>query len=664
MAPDGTLAAIHEPTRINVVEIPSCSQFAELGTDALADGDVAWVGTPPRLLVLSRYDSYSVVHLVDPFGPRSIAELRLDSPMRLYAAVGSHALVIGATSALVLAASDKAITPHVFPARAQPAAAGSAGTQFIVATASTIEEWDPATRMPKRRLKLPRPASITAVGGSDRVVWMTTQQEPARLDVIALVNRGQPKAHDLPEPIAAVASHPRSDLVACIGATTGRVWAVDLDGRSGVRQLDPDGIDRADAVGIVLGRVAGVLAAQAERAIAVVTLERGEAAGGAAPLLKRSSLFGRAAVASDAEGEPSAIPPPLEDSLFAAKPAPAPAASFAAAPVATADAPFASKPPKPPLPADAAIPPPDYSRRSTDDTILPPTRPSAPDLRVPDTRRATGDAMAPLARPAASESRAGDGRRGADDTLLPAIAQPGARRDYLTAFRERVENPRARTEEPIAGVPLWPDAGERWRDELVSWWADGGVPPAQSPLETLAMRFDVSVQVTPALELLYVCHLRGEDGATPLEVARILGGRWDEALGRGELARRGLATYRGSRVRLVDVVLRALDELPPRTGVLLGATGVVSLLGPCAIVAPGPLPIIAEACLPSIGGAILAAHADADPAELVAEARAYGAVPLWRVRADRLDHVPSDQPIILVVDDELTAEMLGVPRLS
>jgi hypothetical protein len=31
---------------------------------------------------------------------------------------------------------------------------------------------------------------ITAVGGSDRVVWMTTQQDPTRLDVFALVNRG------------------------------------------------------------------------------------------------------------------------------------------------------------------------------------------------------------------------------------------------------------------------------------------------------------------------------------------------------------------------------------------------------------------------------------------------------------------------------------------
>lgn len=247
--------------------------------------------------------------------------------------------------------------------------------------------------------------------------------------------------------------------------------------------------------------------------------------------------------------------------------------------------------------------------------------------------------------------------------MVPETAQPGARRDYLSAFRERVDHRRARTEEPLATASVWPGAGDRWRDDIVTWWAEGGVPPAESPLDTLAMRFDISALATPALALLYACHLRGEDGAAPVDVSRLLGG-WDEALGRGELARRGIATYVGSRVRLVEVVLRALDELPPRTGVLVGVPGVVSLLGPCVIVAHGPLSIIAEACLPSIGGAILAATAEADPAELVAEARAYGAAPLWRVRAEQLARVPSDQPIILVADDDLTADLLGVARLT
>jgi hypothetical protein len=113
-----------------------------------------------------------------------------------------------------------------------------------------------------------------------------------------------------------------------------------------------------------------------------------------------------------------------------------------------------------------------------------------------------------------------------------------------------------------------------------------------------------------------------EAAAAPVAMARVLNGRWDEALGRGELAQRGVITIRDSRVHLAPALLRVLDELPPLTGTLVGAPGPVSLIAPCTVVADGPLTIIAEACLASIGGAILAAHSDVDPNELVREAPA------------------------------------------
>ena len=42
----------------------------------------------------------------------------------------------------------------------------------------------------------------------------------------------------------------------------------------------------------------------------------------------------------------------------------------------------------------------------------------------------------------------------------------------------------------------------------------------------------------------------------------------------------------------------------------------------------------------------------------------HGAAPLWRVRAEQLARVPVEQPIILVADDDATADLLGVPRLT
>src|SRR6185503_9894638 len=208
---------------------------------------------------LSRYDAHSTAHLIDPFGPSTIAEIRLEATMRLVATVSGWALVVGSLGAAVLTAGDTYLSAYQFPARVVPVTAGPAANLFLVALASSLEEWDPQSRAPRRRMRLPRIAAITAVGGSERLVWMTTQQEPARIDVIPLVNRGQPKAHDLPEPITAITGHPRSDLVACLGVDSGRLYILDLDGRAPIRVISPD-TGRIEAASLIVGRMTGVLA--------------------------------------------------------------------------------------------------------------------------------------------------------------------------------------------------------------------------------------------------------------------------------------------------------------------------------------------------------------------------------------------------------------------
>src|SRR4051812_42244987 len=174
VAADGTAAAIPEPLRVTRPPPPDGVGFAEIEIDpeALAS-EVGWLGAPPRLLVLSRYEAYSTAHLLDPQGPRPIAEIRLETPMRLCATVGASALVIGGPGAAVLAAGEAHLAAYSFPTRSVPLAAGAAAGQFVVALPASIEEWDPQSRMPRRRLRLPRAAAIAAVGGSERLVWMT-----------------------------------------------------------------------------------------------------------------------------------------------------------------------------------------------------------------------------------------------------------------------------------------------------------------------------------------------------------------------------------------------------------------------------------------------------------------------------------------------------------
>jgi hypothetical protein len=161
--------------------------------------------------------------------------------------------------------------------------------------------------------------------------------------------------------------------------------------------------------------------------------------------------------------------------------------------------------------------------------------------------------------------------------------------------------------------------------------------------------------------LLYGSHLAGVEGAAPMDVARVLGRRWDDALGRGKLAALGIARYARSRVALAPAILRALDELPPAAGRFVGELGTRTLLAACAVLGNEPVDALAQRYAPKVGTAIMIANDGADPAEFVLEARAFGAVPIMPVT--RICNLGADFPCVLIVDDEAAAESLGLPML-
>jgi hypothetical protein len=215
-------------------------------------------------------------------------------------------------------------------------------------------------------------------------------------------------------------------------------------------------------------------------------------------------------------------------------------------------------------------------------------------------------------------------------------------------------------------APAGQPSGERrptWRDRAASWYravAAGSAvreAPVSSAIGQLVARLDLPPELQPALVLLYGAHLAGERAA-PVDIARVLDRDWAEALGRGELAGRGIAIYEDSRVRLSRTIQRALDELPPETGMLIGEPGTVTLLGPCAVVAEPSvlLPVLAERFRGAVGGAILVGETASEAVLLEAAAR--GAVAM--VRAQTV----IERPVILVVDTEHAADQLGVPRID
>ncbi|MDQ3368331.1 MAG: hypothetical protein M3680_23135, partial [Myxococcota bacterium] len=86
--------------------------------------------------------------------------------------------------------------------------------------------------------------------------------------------------------------------------------------------------------------------------------------------------------------------------------------------------------------------------------------------------------------------------------------------------------------------------------------------PTILPIRAVAHDARVPLELVPALVLGYGAHLAGVHGVAPVDVARVLGGRWDEALARGELGSRGLLILERSRLCLSPALEQQLDELP------------------------------------------------------------------------------------------------------
>jgi hypothetical protein len=609
---DGSHAVIiHRGVGATAIRLEDRATICEL--PLLGDADVAWLGTSHRLLIVAPVETHTDVKLVNPADGSRLAEIRVETEMRLAAANGTHALLLGARTAAMLSGGEASVTPYQFLARTLPTVVGVAGAQFVVALPGTIEEWDPASRMPKRRLRLPKAAPILSLGGSDRVLWMTTQADPMRLDVLPLVNRGQPKGHDLPEAIRAVHGHPHTDAVICLGAESGRIYAIDLDGKHRLRTIAVPGIDQPEAIALVVGRGGlSVIAVQAGRiATAPIEAREVEPVAQTLPPIPKSQPV---------TIEPAL--PPRRSELYDPTPEPTRAARSAPTPERSLSDP-APRAEHVFVPAVAVEDPSPRTERPSRTIVEP-----EPVKQVAPTAWSEGaaDLMAKLA------------------ALRAAGHEPGS------------------PEAPLRSS--WRDDAGMWARAVASGTFDRAAPSCP-PIEVLANRFELPPALLPALVLIYGSHLAGLEGAAPMDVARVLGRRWDDALGRGALAKLGLAIYERSRVMLAPVVQRALDELPPGTGELVGDPGPVPLLGPMVVVGM-ELAELAARCSKQLGCSVLIARQDVELASLLLEARALGAAPMKKLslRATKADHAIPQHPILVVVSSDDHADQLGLPRLE
>jgi hypothetical protein len=258
VALDGTFAAIQEPTRITIVTVPACAPFGVIETSS--EAQVAWLGG--QLLVLAGQRA----RLVDPRAAKLVAERTLDEPLQLAAYGDTHVLASSATSTVVLDAELRVRTVRM---RERIGTAGPVHATLVAAVDDALFEIDPVAAISKRTWRIP--GTVTAVGGNAHSLWRTTVEVPARITVMPLIALGQPTQHQLPEPLVAAAGHPRSDLVAGIGAS-GAIHVIDLTGKAAPRTLFTDPVEHPDAIAFVGGTETFVLVAQAQRPTQCVPL--------------------------------------------------------------------------------------------------------------------------------------------------------------------------------------------------------------------------------------------------------------------------------------------------------------------------------------------------------------------------------------------------------
>ena len=250
---DGSFAAIQEPARVTLVALPMGEPF---GVIEMA-GEIGWLGS--RLLVASR----ETARVVDPKAAAVVAERTFDAPVKLLACVGGHALVSSAGRLMVVDAQLVARNVTTLPV---PAIATAVHDAFVIAVGDTLREIDPVAAAWKRTWQV----SATMFGGNTRLLWYTTDAARDRIAVLPLVALDQPKEHVFPEPLAAVAGHPRVDLVAGLGES-GRVYLVDLARSTPPRALDTGSVECAESVALIVD--AGIVVAQAQRPIQFVPFE-------------------------------------------------------------------------------------------------------------------------------------------------------------------------------------------------------------------------------------------------------------------------------------------------------------------------------------------------------------------------------------------------------
>lgn len=237
VSPESGQIGVYETGRVSVLTIPDLAPIAEIGTEGdLDDNDVMFVGK--RLIVLSRSEHQTRLHIVDPLGPTKMGEMSFRMQMWIAAVAGDHILTTGGGQTAIIDLTKTEPIATTLPVRGTVGAAGPMGdTGFVIASGDALEAWDAAARKPLRRVRLGRPLEPAFVGGHADRVWMISRQTPRHVEIITLTRRSSHTIELVAEP-RHIAASPQGDLLAMICGETCSTYVVDVARRVPPRRID------------------------------------------------------------------------------------------------------------------------------------------------------------------------------------------------------------------------------------------------------------------------------------------------------------------------------------------------------------------------------------------------------------------------------------------
>lgn len=212
---DGLWATVRRGRDVTLLERGAAPAVGELTLES-DDVDVAMVGTPSGLLVVSRAPEAKVM-LYQPPHLDAAARIDLETPMKLAAVTGPRAVLVSldgkrvqivrtALRALAAAPLDVGL-PVEF-------AVGLDRNQVLFGLLRKLEVWDAVSGRPLLRLQLQLPPPPRTVGAAQGHLWAT---RPGSDEVFVYrLSDGRPFRHHVGAPVEDVICHPASPLLVLV----------------------------------------------------------------------------------------------------------------------------------------------------------------------------------------------------------------------------------------------------------------------------------------------------------------------------------------------------------------------------------------------------------------------------------------------------------------